>query len=82
MASYMITVLGLLREIPEMTRDLDQWRPGDGPIFAKRKTIIDERSPERLYAAFSVLHAILSESSGERADADKEQERTPARRQP
>jgi hypothetical protein len=69
MASYMATMLLLLRKTPKMTQELDQWWVGDIDGYAKRKTLIDERSPERLYAAFCVLHIILSELKGKRAEA-------------
>jgi hypothetical protein len=69
MASYMATMLLLLRKTPKMTQELDQWWVGDIDRYAKRKTFIDERSPERLYAAFCVLHIILSELKGKRAEA-------------
>jgi hypothetical protein len=60
----MATMLLLLRKTPKMTQELDQWWVGDIDRYAKRKTFIDERSPKRLYAAFCVLHIVLSELKG------------------
>ncbi|KAH7068814.1 hypothetical protein BKA63DRAFT_494274 [Paraphoma chrysanthemicola] len=67
-ASFMVTMLRLLRTHPEMNKGCEQWWPGDLSLYLQKYTYVDGISHERLHAAFCVLRYILQETSGKRGD--------------